>query len=218
LSRAWLQTRWPSVRLIFSFWPKGLVSNDSAFRVMVDWNASPLRAERVAIALAKRSPFLGWDDPASSHRRPPLPFKTQQGRKRAGLESFRGRCYVCGQPVYPGGRFRGERSGRGTWHACCFAAYTVWVNYRSALRFLDPGCASCGRRGCILQADHKIPLYRVSRDHWAIPWYERLRFWGLSNIQALCIRCHKRKSKQEARDRRGKPTRPPQPQLSLIFA
>jgi 5-methylcytosine-specific restriction endonuclease McrA len=191
---------------------------------MPNWHAHPLRAERVALALARRAPFGAWD-PSTSHRLPPLPFKTIEGRKKAGfgtLESFRGRCYVCGQHVYKGGRFRpskpGEKPGRGNWHACCLAAYMLWTNHRSALNFIEPRCACCktpGFNAAEFQADHKVPLYRVVRDYWAMPWYDRLAYWGLTNLQALCELCHKRKNKREARDRRGKQTRPVNYQFTM---
>lgn len=139
---------------------------------MVRWDDHPSRAERVAIALSSRSPFVAWDDRDTSHRKPPLPFMTRKGREAAGFcEPWKGRCNVCGQPVYPKGRFRGEKPGKGTWHAACYAAYKLWTNHRKALPYLKDCCAHCKRAGDVfqLQVDHVAPLYRVSRDYWVKP-------------------------------------------------
>ena len=50
------------------------------------------------------------------------------------------------------------------------------------------------------QIDHKVPLYRVWREHRNLPWPELLAFWGLPNLQVLNRQAHIAKSASEMVD------------------
>ncbi len=45
------------------------------------------------------------------------------------------------------------------------------------------------------EADHVVPLWTVDRS---LPWSEIGRYWGESNLQALCVPCHRLKTAGEA--------------------
>ncbi len=60
------------------------------------------------------------------------------------------------------------------------------------------------------EADHVVPLWSVDRD---AP--DAFRYWSLSNIQTLCVRCHKAKTKREAAARAAR-ARPANVQTDLF--
>ena len=63
-----------------------------------------------------------------------------------------------------------------------------WAQIRGLVMERDGfRCRSCGRRGH-LEVDHVVPVQRRGSD-------------DLGNLQALCVRCHKRKT---AADRHGR--------------
>lgn len=166
------------------------------------------RAEATTLVLARRSGDRAYPHPTRPHRTPPLPF-------HAGA-SAQGQCRVCGQPIYRDGSHRpGPEAelSRQTWHAGCVTTYFLWTTpskYARALIWRQKGlCAMTGEsllgpngiRTVEIQVDHKIPLYRVAREHGALPWFEQLRFWGLGNLRALSVLGHKIKNEMEAAER-----------------
>jgi 5-methylcytosine-specific restriction protein A len=50
-------------------------------------------------------------------------------------------------------------------------------------------CENCGHVG-VLETDHIVPLHKGGKDEW-------------SNLQALCVSCHRAKTAREASDRAG---------------
>jgi 5-methylcytosine-specific restriction endonuclease McrA len=167
-------------------------------------------AEAVTRVLCRRSGAMDGYVWHATGRKPPLPFWE--------AASEPGRCRICGQPIYAGGSFRkfaGERSKRLTWHTACTSAYFLWTkpnNYAEALILRQDGlCAITGAPiGPPAQEfvkdvdiDHEIPIYRVRRDMGARPWFELLRYWGLSNLRAITFAAHQHKSAREARERAG---------------
>src|SRR3954464_2868858 len=105
-------------------------------RLAVDgyWRAHPLRADRLARALAAQSGTpAGWtwrlatkraSALPKSFRFPPAPFLE---RKFAPGKGF---CCICGQPVYKFGwhldLWDAGPNGNAKWHACCVAAWNFW--------------------------------------------------------------------------------------------
>lgn len=177
-------------------------------------------AEAVTRVLCRRSGAVDGYSWSAKGRRPPLPFWEAASKP--------GQCRICGQPIYGGGSFRsfaGERSKRLTWHTACTSAYFLWSkpsDYGKALVFRQDGLCAITReplgppaKEYILDVDidHEIPIYRVRRDMAAEPWFELLRFWGLSNLRAISTRAHMAKSAHEARERAG--YRSPQNSLPL---
>jgi hypothetical protein len=185
------------------------------------WRHHPLRADRLARALAARSGAPeGWswrlaDEPAdglpATFRTPPAPYRSQAFSRGPG------HCRVCGQPVYRFG-WHTDLCGddapnlRASWHLACVAAWKFWHapsdQVRLIRRLQEHRCASTGKR--LLkdsEVDHRLPLFRVWRDHRDAPWPDLLRFWGLPNLQAINRDAHAVKSSGEARQRRaaGKP-------------
>ncbi len=185
------------------------------------WRHHPVRADRLARALAARSPVPdGWkwllassddDGRARSFRVPPAPFR--EARYRAGP----GTCCLCGQPVYRFGWHRdlwgdGRTNRRARWHACCVAAWKIWKAPADQARLL----ARLQKRRCALtglrllrdrEVDHRMPLHRVWRMQGDLPWAALLRFWGFPNLQAINREAHRLKSAAEASYRAAEVTK-----------
>jgi 5-methylcytosine-specific restriction endonuclease McrA len=141
------------------------------------------------------------------HRRPSIPFS----------DAPRGTCRWCGEPILHGpGPKQGRADFRRRWHPACVAAYEASDPrvLRTTVRKRDRGvCCSCGvdtnrlrrelrgkgraaklralgfhPRRSLWELDHVVPLIEGG-DH------------GGSNLQTLCVPCHRRKSAVEARSR-----------------
>lgn len=183
-------------------------------RAAVDsyWRAHPLRADRLARALAAASGApaeWAWkrgDDPGGfDFRTPPLPYRPRERQSRAG------RCVVCGTAVHRLGWHRelegpGASSRRAGWHACCVVAWKLWTapsDHRKLLsRVQGHRCALSGRRLLrTAEVDHRLPLHRVWRDRRDAPWPELLGFWGLPNLQVVNLDRHAEKTVGESRER-----------------
>ncbi|MBE7212491.1 MAG: hypothetical protein INR65_15835 [Gluconacetobacter diazotrophicus] len=171
------------------------------------WAAHPVRADRLARALAALSgaPY-GWQWRADAGARetfrdPPAPFRNVEFMLGAG------RCQVCGQPVFRFGWHR-DLWGSGPnlrvrWHAACVAAWKLWVAPNSQLKMLGRlqgrRCAQSGIR--LLrdaEVDHRVPLVRIWREERDRPWPELLAYWGFPNLQALNAPAHRAKTAHEA--------------------
>jgi hypothetical protein len=150
----------------------------------------------------------------SSHRDPPLPF--WRGKSRQGY------CRVCGQPIY--GRNRSHQPhlrgligprelGKNTWHRACVETYMLMMKPNDYAQYLvmaqdglctitgDPiGPPAADYIGHV-EVDHDVPLFRVAREHGNEPWFELIRFWGLSNLRAVSRAGHVLKCAEEARER-----------------
>ena len=176
------------------------------------WTAHPVRADRLCRALAAATGHpAGWTWQASRSpgdgalrgmRSPPAPFR------EAGFHRGPGSCCVCGQPVYRFGWHRdlwgeGRPNRRAAWHACCVAAWKLWMNpiaHGPLIRRL--GRRRCGVTGERLlrnaEIDHRVPLVTAWREHRDAPWPALLRFWGIPNLQAVNQDAHRAKSAREA--------------------
>lgn len=177
-------------------------------RAAVDgyWRAHPLRADRLARALAARSePPAGWRWTApeirAGFRLPPQPFRAEAGSKA-------GNCAVCGQPVFRLG-WHADLWGddapnpRAGWHAACVAAWRFWLAPQSARKLV----ARIQRHRCALtdrrllrdaELDHRVPLHEVWRDRREAPYSELLSYWGLGNLQVVNAQAHAGKTAAEA--------------------
>ncbi|PZQ19008.1 MAG: hypothetical protein DI565_01005 [Ancylobacter novellus] len=177
-------------------------------RAAVDgyWRAHPLRADRLARALAAKSePPSGWRWTApeirAGFRLPPQPFRVES-------EAGPGRCAICGQPVFRLGWHEdlwneGAPNARAGWHAACVAAWRFWLAPQTArklvARIQRHRCALTGKRllrGAEL--DHRVPLHEVWRDRRAAPYAELLSYWGLGNLQVVNTKAHAEKTAAEA--------------------
>jgi hypothetical protein len=200
------------------------------------WHAHPLRADRLARALAARSgPPAGWSwtldvdrrDGLPTHfRRPPAPYR------EAAFSRGHGTCCVCGQPVFRYGWHRdlgleGRPSRRATWHQACAVAWKLWtaphLHARALKRLQGFRCAVTGRRlPAAAEVDHRVPLFSVWRDRRLEPWPALLGYWGVPNLQVITRGAHLIKCAAEAGDRaappRGsaEPVRRPGPKGSSI--
>ena len=182
-------------------------------RAAVDgfWRAHPLRADRLARALARRSGAPdGWrwtfagEDPRRL-RVPPLPHRLVKAEARPG------RCVVCGQAVFRLGWHRdlwgaGATNQRAAWHACCVVAWKLWnapSDHRRLLaRVQGHRCAITQKRLLrTAEVDHRVPLFEVWRDRRDLPWPELLAFWGAPNLQVVNRSAHTGKSIAETQDR-----------------
>ncbi len=189
-------------------------------RLAIDsyWRAHPLRADRLARALAARSGTpKGWTWQVgrkvgrkvglpASFRAPPAPFR----EKRHGLGP--GFCCVCGQEVYRFGwhadLWGTGRNTRAQWHTACVVAWRLWTaptNHVRLLRKLQRArCAqSGGRLWKTAEIDHRVPLFQVWKERRATPWPELLGYWGRPNLQVINRDAHVAKCADEARYRSG---------------
>jgi hypothetical protein len=179
------------------------------------WRNHPIRADRLARALAARSGApKGWvwrgggassSDSALRFRAPPAPFREE------AFALGPGHCCVCGQPVYRLGWHRdlwgeGTPNRRAAWHSACVTAWALWTAPVGSLRFLKTAqkrrCALTGKRLLrTAEVDHRVPLYRVWRDHRETPWPDLLSYWGWPNLQVINRPAHVDKSAREAGER-----------------
>lgn len=175
------------------------------------WRAHPLRADRLARALALRSGTpAGWTwrlDAATEGRRtsfraPPAPYREAEHSRGAGF------CCICGQPVYRFGWHRdlwgdGRPNRRASWHSACVAAWRFWCDPVGQAKLLRRSqghrCAETGRRLLrSAEVDHHEPLFRVWREHRAMAWPDLLRFWGRPNLRVVNRDAHRLKCAAEA--------------------
>ena len=186
-------------------------------RLAVDsyWRAHPLRADRLARALASKSGapqswtwrLKGDNEPdlPVSFRAPPAPYREERYSRGPGY------CCVCGQPVFRLGWHtdlwdRGPNKNA-VWHTACVVAWQLWnapSDHAKLLRRLQGRrCASSGARlWKTSEVDHRTPLFRVWREHRDLPWPQLLDFWGLPNLQVINRDAHVEKSAEEAATRR----------------
>jgi hypothetical protein len=180
------------------------------------WRAHPIRADRLARALAARSGApAGWtwrlgDDRESglplTFRTPPAPFREREYALGPGF------CCVCGQPVYRFG-WHVDLWGTGAnknanWHCACVIAWQFWNAPSSEAPLLRRLQARrCGQTGKRLwktaEVDHRVPLFRVWSEHREASWPKLLAYWGLPNLQAINRDVHTAKCAIEARSRRA---------------
>jgi hypothetical protein len=185
-------------------------------RLAIDayWRAHPLRADRLARALAAKSgtpPGWTWrlgsrrgDGLPASLRAPPAPYR------EAAFSRGSGHCCVCGQPVYRFGWHvdlwhRGMNSNA-EWHSACVVAWRLWNAPSDYVRLLKRlqgrRCATTGRRlWKTAEVDHRMPLFRVWDERREAPWPALLGFWGFPNLQVINREVHAAKCAEEAKYR-----------------
>jgi hypothetical protein len=178
------------------------------------WRAHPLRADRLARALAAMTgPPAGWKWRISQNRKTGLPaiFRTPPAPYRERAYSLGpGFCCVCGQPVYRLGWHKdlwaAEPNKNAIWHCACVVAWQFWNAPNSEVGFLRRVQGwRCGQTGARLwkdaEVDHRVPLFRVWRDHRHEGWPKLLGYWGLPNLQVINREAHVAKCATEARHR-----------------
>jgi hypothetical protein len=185
-------------------------------RLAIDgyWRAHPLRAERLARALASRSGApAGWTwrlhprakgGLPASFRAPPAPYREDAFSRGPG------HCCVCGQPVYRLG-WHADPWGTGlnkhaTWHSACVTAWQLWTapsGHAKLFRKIQRRrcAASAGRLWKTAEVDHRMPLFQVWREHRDMPWPALLAFWGAPNLQVINRDVHVDKCADEAAHR-----------------
>jgi hypothetical protein len=184
-------------------------------RLAVDgyWRAHPLRADRLARALAARSGApAGWcwrigeeSGLPQSFRVPPAPYR--EARYALG----KAHCCVCGQKVYRFG-WHADLWGSGPnrnaeWHSACVVAWRFWNSPSDQAQLLKRlqrrRCAQSGARlWRSAEVDHKVPLFEVWRERREMPWPHLLGFWGVPNLQVINRDVHVQKCAAEAQSRR----------------
>jgi hypothetical protein len=185
-------------------------------RLAIDgyWRAHPLRADRLARALARRSGAPeGWtwrlgherkSGLPATFRAPPAPFRERAFTRGASF------CCVCGQPVYRFGwhvdLWDGGPNKNANWHCACVIAWQFWNAPSGEVRFLRRVQARrCSETGGRLwktaEVDHRVPLFRVWSERRDTPWPALLDYWGLPNLQVINRDAHAAKCATEARER-----------------
>ena len=179
-------------------------------RLAVDgyWRAHPLRADRLARALAARSGTPeGWTwhlDEEMSFRSPPAPYRDPRFTRGPG------HCCVCGQPVFRLGWHRdlwqrGPNPNAG-WHAGCVIAWRLWNAPSDFVQILKRRqLRRCSQTGARLwktaEVDHRMPLFQVWREQREAPWPRLLGYWGAGNLQVINRDAHVAKCTQETKYR-----------------
>jgi hypothetical protein len=187
-------------------------------RLAIDsyWRAHPIRADRLARALAARSRApAGWRWQLGTDRESglPLSFRTPPAPYRERVYTLGpGFCCVCGQPVYLFGwhvdLWNAGANKNAKWHCACVIAWQFWNAPSGEVRLLRRLQARrCGQTGRRLwksaEVDHRVPLFRVWNEHRNDAWPKLLDFWGLPNLQIINRDVHAAKCAIEARDRRA---------------
>jgi hypothetical protein len=185
-------------------------------RLAVDgyWRAHPLRADRLARALAAKSGTPdGWswklkvrhnDSRPATFRLPPAPFRERAFKRGAGA------CCICGQVVYRFGwhvdLWDAGPNRKANWHAACVIAWQLWTapsDFVAELKRVQ--LRRCGESGKRLlksaEVDHRLPLYRVWGEHRDTAWPQLLAFWGAPNLQVVNRDAHVAKCADEAGER-----------------
>jgi hypothetical protein len=194
-----------------------LHSTDAAACNRVILGAHPIRADRLARALAARSQNARWKDLAAggpqerlpfTFRTPPAPYREDDYALGPGF------CCVCGQPVYRLGwhvdLWKSGPNKNAVWHCACVVAWRFWNAPNSQIQLLrriqSRRCAqSGGRLWRNAEVDHRVPLSRVWSEHRDTSWPRLLDFWGLPNLQVINRDVHA----GEMRDRSAGPARCP---------
>jgi hypothetical protein len=186
-------------------------------RLAIDgyWRAHPVRADRLARALAARGGTpAGWTwrlaggrskGLPATFRAPPAPYRERAFARGPGA------CCVCGQPVYRFGWHAdlwdvGPNRKAG-WHAACVIAWQLWSAPSGFVRVLKQlqarRCAHSGKRLLkSAEVDHRVPLYQVWGEHRDMDWPQLLSFWGVPNLQVINREAHAAKCASEANHRR----------------
>jgi hypothetical protein len=182
------------------------------------WSAHPLRADRLARALARRSGTpkgwtwrLGKEGEKQRDAGLPVTFRTPPTPYRERAHSLGpGTCCVCGQPVYRFG-WHTDLWGAGinknaVWHSACVVAWEFWNAPNGEVRLLrrlqSLRCGASGRRlWKDAEVDHHTPLFQVWQQHRETPWPDLLTYWGLPNLQVINRDVHLEKSAGESRQR-----------------
>jgi len=185
-------------------------------RLAIDsyWGAHPLRADRLARALAARSGApKGWRWRLDDNRKKGLPatFRTPPARYREHAYALgSGFCRVCGQPVYRYGwhvdLWDASNNKNAVWHSACVVAWQFWTapsdHARLLRRVQARRCSeSGGRLWKSAEVDHHIPLFQVWSDCRDVPWPTLLDYWGLPNLQVINRDVHVAKCAREAQHR-----------------
>jgi hypothetical protein len=180
------------------------------------WRAHPIRADRLARALAaKTGAPVGWTwrishnrktGLAATFRAPPAPYRER------GYNLGPSFCCVCGQPVYRLGWHKdlwdAGPNKNAVWHCACVVAWNFWnaPNGEAGLLRRLQG-RRCGQTGGRLwrnaEVDHHVPLFRVWKEYRDVPWPKLPPQGGLPNLQVINRDVHIAKCAIEARDRRA---------------
>src|SRR5262249_46757250 len=185
-------------------------------RLAIDsyWGAHPLRADRLARALAARSGApTGWGWRPGDRkivlptmfRMPPMPYRESTYARGPGV------CSVCGQPVSHFGwhadLWNAGANKNAPWHCACVVAWRFWTapsDYARLLRRLQ--ARRCGETGGRLwktaEVDHRIPLFRVWSDYLDTPSPALAGHSGSPKSQVLHRDAPTPKCANEPRDRR----------------
>jgi 5-methylcytosine-specific restriction endonuclease McrA len=148
----------------------------------------------------------------TEHRRPEIRF----------TDAARGTCRWCGDIIlYTSGNKTGQPNRRRRWHPACLEEYesTDPAELRRLTRKRDKGvCAACGLKTNKLKRELKgrgreraMKLrdrgFLPRRSLWELDHIVPLIDGGshaLSNLQTLCVPCHRTKTADEARERSRK--------------
>ena len=97
----------------------------------------------------------------------------------------------------------GERNMRASWHPECSEEFLMYYNSKHIRNYIRQRdyceCAECGEYDPRFHIDHIRPLYE--QKHTAaenVDW----SYWDEKNLQTLCRKCHKKKTKIDMKNLR----------------
>ena len=129
-----------------------------------------------------------FDHHEKDYRYPPKPDYYYDVKEK-------GQCRWCGSIINDN---MGRRNMRASWHPECSEKYMMIYDgktIRNYIRKRDYAeCAECGDYDPRFEVDHIKPLYeQKGLPNHMIDW----SYWDERNLQTLCRKCHKEKTKED---------------------
>jgi len=147
---------------------------------------------RIRKTLGKKTRKFDYHE--NDYRYPPKPDSYYDVKER-------GVCRWCGDVINDE---YGRRNNRASWHPDCSERYLFIYNQKHIKKYIKKRdyceCANCGEYDSKWQLDHIKPLYEqkdLSTNQ--IDW----SYWEEGNLQTLCRKCHKEKTKKDMKHKTG---------------
>jgi len=133
-----------------------------------------------------------FDYHEKDYRYPPKPDSYYDVKEK-------GQCRWCGSIINDE---HGRRNNRASWHPECSEKYLMIYNSKHIRKFVRKRdyseCATCGEYDRRFEIDHIKPLYE-QKNKTKVDW----SYWDEKNLQTLCRKCHKEKTKEDMKHKTG---------------
>ena len=133
-----------------------------------------------------------FDYHENDYRYPPKPDSYYDVKEK-------GQCRWCGSIINDE---YGRRNMRASWHPECSEKYLMIYDGKTIRKHIRQRdyceCAQCGEYDPRFEVDHIRPLYEQKyKSNDEIDW----SYWDERNLQTLCRKCHKEKTKDDVAKR-----------------